>query len=363
MEYDYFTFDELLDANGFTRRGCWIYAPGNKVVCRSPKGAANSVDDDALDFFKAILEDEMGCIVIDGETTRYLDYIDIMDRDSHCVLPDDMLDICKDLNLTVDGRMSNYSDTVLDYFWSDGVENLATYIRGLFPNSGLTVVSRKGKDWYVVPSVETLDTLGMYYYDFYIITPEAIAEAEKVVDILNGTKEDLDMECWVDTFWYGSSDYVASLPEPLKRRLESMNMECWDLLNLMLEHKGDDDRAINDYSDLVDTALSEIVDVPKTVCGFPYIKDENGEFAVDFGDKYGLYHVRLFELYKPGSKDMIMRAYEKRKRERIEQAAIFEKAANVFVGFEDSIDSGNCRSGSLNFCKKHNLNPEYEYRG
>jgi hypothetical protein len=51
----------------------------------------------------------------------------------------------------------------------------------------------------------------------------------------------------------------------------------------------------------------------------------------------------------------VLEALQKRRLEKISQKELFEKASKVFVGIEDSIESGNCQYGTNQFILKHRI--------
>jgi len=52
---------------------------------------------------------------------------------------------------------------------------------------------------------------------------------------------------------------------------------------------------------------------------------------------------------------MAIKQIAKRKAEKIEYNQLIQKAKKVFVGVNDSTESGNCRSGTQSFCREHGI--------
>ena len=50
-----------------------------------------------------------------------------------------------------------------------------------------------------------------------------------------------------------------------------------------------------------------------------------------------------------------LEALEKRRLEKITQKELYEKASRVFVSVEDSLESGNCKFGTMQFISKHGI--------
>jgi hypothetical protein len=84
-----------------------------------------------------------------------------------------------------------------------------------------------------------------------------------------------------------------------------------------------------------------------------------GEFTDDFAwaITYGgeQYHFSLAELYDTTPKKLYERASKglsARLLDLHEKSILVHKAKSVFVGMQDSIDSGNCVSGTKSFCSR-----------
>ena len=76
------------------------------------------------------------------------------------------------------------------------------------------------------------------------------------------------------------------------------------------------------------------------------------------GDSHGETRTQAIDLYKKARRrDKAVRDAQKKEQ------TVFEDMKRRFYGLKDSTDAGNCKEGSLTFCKRANLDPEMGYRG
>lgn len=101
--------------------------------------------------------------------------------------------------------------------------------------------------------------------------------------------------------------------------------------------------------------------------GWRWERDQNGLRMVSCSSPKDDFHPESEDLLK-GTKHLLHRAVVLRKQRRLEAAKsrkekqfLLKHSSSVRVGFQDSLDAGNCRAGSLEFAKRHGLDPEAYY--
>lgn len=77
------------------------------------------------------------------------------------------------------------------------------------------------------------------------------------------------------------------------------------------------------------------------------------------------FHPMAGALLRPDAAEYLIRMLQENREKRLkiaaEQAALKAEMAGVYVCLADSLRAGNCRTGSLRFCERHNLNPSRHY--
>lgn len=104
-------------------------------------------------------------------------------------------------------------------------------------------------------------------------------------------------------------------------------------------------------------------------CRFFYVDGQKQHLKANWIDGFitSGHHADTYEAcvsWRQGRKEVLV---ELRRREQIaklttkEKEILLERAKSRFVGFQHSIDAGNCSTGTMSFAQRHNLNPKYGY--
>jgi hypothetical protein len=295
-----------------------------------------------------------------------------------------------------DGRLSNYNDGVVSDFWAWDLDCEKEYLKELDPEDHIAVYHRKGKDWFVGYTLHS-EEYELYYLDengeeeCEYAQFQYYKEDEELVEKIANSLRGLVKDCEVKGYIYN---------ELRERAGRDYGYDVWnnndDVFNLDLIDTMYDDRIefaheiidLVNYDEINDTYKSENQAVQKAyelwleknVIG----KADDGRFeqftALVEGTGYVLtktpipnsdyvqncvaykgeeYHFMLAELLNAESADAfftkIREALAKRLMEKLEHTALIQKSANVFVGLQDSFDSGNCNTGTMDFCHRHHI--------
>ena len=220
---------------------------------------------------------------------------------------------------------------------------------------------------------------------------------EKAEEFLKDTKEDLEMRCFIcneldEDYEYRKCNVDFKAVELCFEDVNGIKEEIWEKISWNYETINSDfSKAYNDalnerltveddYTVTVEkyfqygenriaayTHLSKLKRLEKKF-NFELIKSaisendsmvswaikrENEEYHFNLGsliahDVLGDHSVRDFLTNA-------LAMLEKRKFEKIKESELFEKAAKVFVGIQDSLSSGNCQLGTNQFVHKYNI--------
>lgn len=309
----------------------------------------------------------------------------------------------------VDGRIYGYNEMVIDDFWNMELdEGLKPHLEELDPNDDICVYARKGKDWYVGYTYESEQIFVSYLdedkeeaeeelYAYY--SKENIELIAKVVSILKSYRDDLKTRSFIYNE-FGEEPEVADKnvinllyedPNDLREEVidsisnwkpETIKEEFATQYNRITGKKVEIDSDLT--VKVTYTPMQMVTDVQEpSVERYNHLKILK-RLEKRFG--YELVHTSIsgditttawalrkhgeeyhFELLPTIADDLneertlrefivnALESLEKRKLEKISQAELFKKAAFVFVGFEDSLKSGNCKFGTEQFIAKHHI--------
>ena len=284
-------------------------------------------------------------------------------------------------------RLDYCDNNVLNNFWQyEGLKEMKDYIEEINSYGDITVYNRKGKDFYVAPSIQIKECYIESYSDEYGFEEEYIKfifkksnlteKINKIVSIIESEKKVLEVESYIalnvnvdgyinqnilnehydgDITGFGKEliDYVdwnsnqdaMILVNFATEKLLLQNIKDKKLFNKYTHLKKLEELALRDGKKLVYTKVGEFT--------------ENKAFALSFKNEE--YHFYLSELYSATHQELylqISNALTKRLLEKLDQSVLLRKAKNVFVGLEDSYASGNCKYGTHNFCSQHNIDTE-----
>ncbi|HIP33267.1 MAG TPA: hypothetical protein EYG89_00705 [Bacteroidia bacterium] len=287
----------------------------------------------------------------------------------------------------IDTRLDYYDDNILNSFWEyGGINQMKDYIEEIDSYGDITVYHRKGKDFYVAPSIQIKECYIETYSDEYGFEEEYIKfifkksnlteKINKIVSIIESEKKVLEVESCIalkvnedgyfnqnilnehydgdiTEFGYEIINYVdwnsnqdtMILVNTAIEKLLLQNIKDKKLFNKYTHLKKLEELALRDGKKLVYTKVGEFTD--------------DKAFALSFKNEE--YHFYLSELYATTPQRLysqISNALTKRLLEKLDQSVLLRKAKNVFVGPEDSFASGNCKHGTHSFCSQHNIDTE-----
>lgn len=296
----------------------------------------------------------------------------------------------------IDGKLSNYNDGVVSDFWDMDLDCEKDWLKELDPKDNIAVYHRKGKDWFVGYTLHSEEYELSYLnedgevsdeyakFQYYKEDKELL---EKVADSLRGLVKD----CEVKGYIYNELRERAGRDYGYDIWSNNEDVFNLDLIDTMYDNRIEFAHEIIDfvnYEEISGAHKSENQAVQKAyelwlekkVIG----KTDDGRFeqfvALVEGTGYTLskspvpnsdyiqhcvaykgeeYHFMLGEMLSAESAEAffetIRDALAKRLMEKLEHTVLIQKSVNVFVGFEDSIDSGNCVSGTNEFCHRHHI--------
>ena len=278
-----------------------------------------------------------------------------------------------------DGRSYEYCNLELEDFWNsfDG-----SIFNDIDPDGDITVYHRKGKDWYVAPSVEEVEIILYYKNDkgeedwevqFAFIYKRNEELVDKALKILSDIKESLIVWSKVDIDLGLAPDYTSEAGEIANLYIidNEYNQDRWDARSDISQYF---DKAENNYELAYHMFLEDNLDEREYLFG----KYKHLPMAREMFDKKGmkithqdhkgypyvveykneLYHFYLGELYKVSPQDFVKDVSEKiqkRIQEKLAKRYIYQNASKVFVSVKDSLDSGNCKFGTQEFVQKHKI--------
>ena len=288
-------------------------------------------------------------------------------------------------------RVSNYSDRVLDDFWNSTIadEDVFSFSD---PDDKVSVYHRKGKDWYVGYSynqdeleIAYRDEQGNEMSDIFVyleyasdakmivekLTKEvrlllADVEIRGVIDIaLNSDLQEDWMRNDYDIFnnfiFEKEGDDLAELGAEILNYTEWENLHGSDYVSLVkesyekfLEENMEDDILLGKYKHL--KMLKEIAEKEGKKVEKSSIYGSSSAYGIRY--KKEVYHFSLKELFDSNPKDFyntISKKLTDRLAEKEENKELIDSAKYVFVGLDDSYESGNCKLGTTAFCKTHNI--------
>ena len=291
----------------------------------------------------------------------------------------------------IDCRVSNYSENVVNDFWNFTIadEDVFSFDD---PDDKVSVYHRKGKEWYVGYSYNQ-DDLEIIYLD---------EEGEEMSDIFVYIEYASDAKMIVEKLTKEVKSLLANVEirGVINIALNSNLQEDWmrddyKIFNkFIFEKEGDDPAELGaEVLDCIDWKSVNIINYITLVeMAYEKFLEKNMEDDILFGkykhlkmlkaiaekegkkvekssiygslEAYGIrykkevYHFSLCELFDSNPKDFyktISKKLTDRLAEKEENKELIDSAKYVFVGLEDSYESGNCKFGTTAFCKSHNI--------
>lgn len=306
-----------------------------------------------------------------------------------------------DDSIYFDGRMNNYNDSeIVDYVFDEG-----GYLKEIDPDESICVYHRKYKDWYIGYSLYQTDMHLSYKdeddyeseYISFITYKENRELLEKVKNFLKSEKEDLEMRSFINNELDEENSYretdidfkvinlcyddVSSLKNEIYEKIE------WNYTNISIEFlkayrtaidskfkiREDLKIEVEKYSQFEDTTYhiyNHLALLKKLEKRYNYqmiqsfVSNSIQTIAWAIKQDEDEYHFNIAEVISDdinGEKSLkefiveALEALEKRRLEKITQKELYEKAARVFVSVDDSLESGNCKFGTMQFISKHGI--------
>lgn len=293
----------------------------------------------------------------------------------------------------IDGRLSNHNDSVVSDFWDLELDCEKEHLSELDAEGNIAVYHRKGKDWFVGY------TLHLKEYELYYIDKDGEEECEYARfqyykeddDLLTQIEKNLRalvQDCEVKGYIYNelrSGSYYTSWDnnddifnlalinkmfnsertefahtlfdyvdwEKVTDKWKSPNEEVQKAYTMWLEREvigKHDNGRFEEFKNIVEGAGYILTKTP--IPNSDYVQYcviyKNEEYHFMLGEMLGADSVEAFFTE-------IREALTKRLMEKLEHTVLIQKAANVFVGLQDSLDSGNCNTGTLQFCHRHHI--------
>lgn len=298
-------------------------------------------------------------------------------------------------------KLSNYNDGVVDDFWNFDLECTQEYLKtDLDPEGEITVYAYKGKKGYFGYTLNEQEYGELYYLDEdgeeawdyakFLYWKENKELLEKVAEVFESHLQEVEVKGYVynelrersysnscdSEYKWSNNDDVFNLRlidamydgDRIEFAYEIIDLVNWDevsdawkspafavqkaydrWLEKNVIRKADDGR-FEEFNALVQNtgyAFAETL-VPS---GFGVQR------CVTYkGEEY---HYFLSELLNDESAEVfftkIREALAKRLAEKLKHSVLIQKSANVFVGLQDSFDSGNCNAGTMQFCHRHHI--------
>jgi hypothetical protein len=295
----------------------------------------------------------------------------------------------------IDGRLGEYNDAAADNFWSFEYEQMVEYFNEKDKDDKLTVFHRKGKDWYVAKAydqeqvfIKFKDEEGYEQEEeFWMWTTasgvdelkrdfeEYISDIHSYVEIqgrvynmlrignndsyysshdeddlfnIEILRKEFDDDLWEVAY------QILDMSNNFNENVESVATAAYE--NFLKSTMDDKERIFGKYSHLQKIRKLAEEDGRKVVRSKPHPAAMFELYAIEYNGEE--YHFELREMLNTSPKKlytMAAKGLTKRMLEKKERGALLKKASSVFVGIEDSIDSGNCMSGTKSFCLKHGI--------
>jgi hypothetical protein len=307
----------------------------------------------------------------------------------------------------INGKPSHYHDTVGDEFWSSTYEEcMKPYLDELDPKGIVSVYHRKGKDWYVAPTLKMTEIAISYFDEEYNDAGECEEDAYyaltysqdndllvKFTEVLDSYREDMSVRSYIEDELDENNKYRDGVVN--FNLVELLYEGSWDLREEILdsitewkeesikeEFRAAYQKAIDSKVRVAENLKVEftygkeistynhlrILKVLEKRFGYELIQSvvsaNIGTVAWAIKRDGEEYHFDITSVIADDINEEIslreflinaLGALAKRKLERLSQAELYEKASHIFVGIEDSLLSGNCSFGTNQFIAKHHI--------
>lgn len=296
----------------------------------------------------------------------------------------------------IDGKLSHYNESVVSDFWDLTMVDEDPF-SWVDPDGKVSIYARKGKDWYVTSGIEQEQVFLTYREDdgdlieeeeFWYFADTADDDlVEKVADIVRGMVVEVEIEGLISNelktgTWSYQETYehnqdlfnLKILDREYNGDIDDVRFGIFDLIDwsgyggveykvtqayekYLVRNMDDDNKLFGKYSHL--NKLKKIVENEGKELVYTEVDEhsDNKQWAIKYkGEEYHFLLSLLFEKSPRGLYDYVSEQLTKRTTERIEMAKVLKQAKYVFVGIEDSIEGGNCMSGTKSFCSRFGIN-------
>ncbi len=296
----------------------------------------------------------------------------------------------------IDGKMDTYNEAAVDDFWNFTMSDEDPF-QWVDPDGLVSVYARKGKDWYVTSGVEQEQIFLTYRDDdgelvddeeFWYFADVASDElVNKVEACVHGLKTDVEIKSlinnelhygnwsWKESYEYNKDIFNLKILKKIfgedelqeagwaimefidwqdKKPYEVMVTQAYE--KYLLFNMDGDGKLFGKYKHL--NKLRKIVKKEGKQLVYSRVAEFTDEmqWAIKYKDEE--YHFSLSQLFETKPRkfyEEVSANIAKRKIENAEHDVFVMKATKVFVGFEDSVESGNCKSGTQSFCNRFGI--------
>lgn len=306
-----------------------------------------------------------------------------------------------------DGRMDNYNESEMDFYEFDEGE----YLKNIDPEKTICVYNRKYKDWYIGYSLNQREVSISYKVDgtiydkddceeeelFFITYKENKKLLNKVEDFLKSEKENLEMRSFINNELeeensYRETDIDFRIIDLCYDDISSLKNEIYE--NIKWDYPKISNEFLKAYRKAIDSKFrikenfkievekySQLEDSSKHVYNHlallkrlekrydyelvqSFVSNSIQTIAWSIKQSKDEYHFNITEIIAEDItgnntlKEFLVEALEAlntRRLERITRKELYEKAEKVFVSVEDSLESGNCKFGTMQFISKHGI--------
>lgn len=306
--------------------------------------------------------------------------------------------------LYFDGRMDNYNESQMDFYTFDESE----YLKQIDPEETISVYHRKGKDWYIGYSVKEENMCINFKEEneqyskedcenevvFFNTFEENKQLLEEVKNHLKNEKENLEIFSFIDNELDIDNDYRKcnvdfGLVDLLYLDSNELNDEIrdsidWNYSNIESEFNSAYIKCVSSRFKILENHEIEVELYDKEIVKYKHLavikklqkrysfeliqssissSTETITWAIKQNDEE--YHFNIAEVIANDLNESCslrtflknaLKALNKRVLEKLSEQELYEKASHIFVGFNDSLSSGNCEFGTKQFIAKHNIN-------
>jgi len=322
------------------------------------------------------------------------DFIDANSRLGYSYAREEMLSRTEDPDvIELDARIYSTSADAVEDFWDFEYEDIfKEQMSYLDPANDVSVVHRKGKEWFIGNSIQSEEVTIRWMEEEYDHHGKGVGEFEedeecfeyqyinrnvkairRVADFIQETIAYVKARSEA-TDAYNQDEYGASFPKKVYSKLESELGLSVSEITSEIAYLSRPSGLEVDIVRGIEMFLSKDLDKEKLLGKYKHLilfkklaSKDGYEVVIDNATGYDLYalkfknelyHFYLADLFASNYKifyQQAVSALAKRSLEKQKYKGLLEKAKYIYVGLQDSYSSGNCKPGTESFCKKHNI--------